>query len=745
MANWDIIKAAITSTIKANGNEEITGASLQRIFLSLINALGENATFVGTARPNENLITVSDGPVFYIATEAGNYSNGLALTEGEVAIFEYSGGTWQKQSLNIAAESKYSNIYRGDLGDLSGISGNDFISSIRSKIEELTGSSLTEGRYTFKISNATKKQELIYGSYGGTQVITIIGNLRAEVLNNKEISINKIVSTNPTVVECSLTSDILGLPRFTWYHRELPIVDDFEGWEEYFFDDFESASSFSNKTYSAAQIISIGQALAKRIADIAIDVTSLFTVGGTLKASSSKVRSSYLYHANDTFFSSVTLAVGSNTWIFDAYHPVNTDGEWVLRKVRAFAGYSDGIFTCTEVKTIIESNNTENVTTPAGLAGKLNLTDISAIKEAQSKLSATNEIAYYIITDSQGKLPSTESAYRVSEANAKQLQVTSPNALTQAVLALATSGVTISAFGVNVGDLIALTRVKVAVEDLTAALGISLSLSGEIELYQYKILNTNDAKPYNYNNIAEGVMGLMSPWDKAEVNKIRGIETTANNALPKTDRLPTIEGNEFNMDECLQNGVYPWCATGRPPGSTGHYSLVVSRSSTTDFNLFYTVEQTAFGREGDTGKVFKRIIFVKNDGTKEFGSWIDISGQTQMPKTVITLSNIFTSIGYEPISLSEVSKEDLLKGFIYVDSVELKNRCTIAYDDYTDVVYIANRVSADTIRLSEITNGLVTNCGFYNYKTGAAVTPSQMTTDEIKEIAKYYPSLQIPV
>lgn len=94
--------------------------------------------------------------------------------------------------------------------------------------------------------------------------------------------------------------------------------------------------------------------------------------------------------------------------------------------------------------------------------------------------------------------------------------------------------------------------------------------------------------------------------------------------------LQTIPGNDFNMDECLESGIYPWCATGRPSGSIGHYTLVVRKSSTPDYNGFYTVEQTAFGREGDEGKVYKRLIFIKDDGTSDFHNWVNVSSAKMM-------------------------------------------------------------------------------------------------------------------
>ena len=100
MANWTTLKAAITDVIKTNGNQEITGAVLQSTLISIVNSVGENATFAGVATPATNPGT-PDGPVFYLASQIGAYNNfnGLSVNIGEIAIFIYK-TSWQKQSLS---------------------------------------------------------------------------------------------------------------------------------------------------------------------------------------------------------------------------------------------------------------------------------------------------------------------------------------------------------------------------------------------------------------------------------------------------------------------------------------------------------------------------------------------------------------------------------------------------------------------------------------------------------------------
>ena len=109
MANWSDLKAAIADVIKTNGNQEITGAVLRNTLNSIVSAVGENATFAGIATPVTNPGT-PDGPVFYIATQTGIYSNFEGITvENEVAILLWK-TSWKKLLTNIALLSDISLI-----------------------------------------------------------------------------------------------------------------------------------------------------------------------------------------------------------------------------------------------------------------------------------------------------------------------------------------------------------------------------------------------------------------------------------------------------------------------------------------------------------------------------------------------------------------------------------------------------------------------------------------------------------
>lgn len=257
------------------------------------------------------------------------------------------------------------------------------------------------------------------------------------------------------------------------------------------------------------------------------------------------------------------------------------------------------------------------------IKGVLNVTDENEIKSAQAELEQSGEVVFYLVADSYGKLPSKkQNAVNLTSNILKKLNYSSPNSTINSTLNVLLANTTFDDIGLNVGDIIALARVSVNVTDLLEALGISSTLlSGTIEMFQYKVWNVYDAKPSGYKNpdgsiIPNGVSGLATPNDKNLLSKIP-------EKLNIIDRLPTISGNDFNMNDCLENGIYPWCATGRPSGATGHFTLVVQKASSPDYNNNYTIHQTAYGREADEGKIYNRVIFV-NGNNKEYHDWIRV-------------------------------------------------------------------------------------------------------------------------
>lgn len=110
MANWTILKAAIADVIKTNGNQEITGQLLQNVLNNIVSSVGENSTFAGIATPTTNP-GVPDGNVFYLATEAGTYSNfnGIEIASGEAVILEWR-KRWTKKVTGFATQQHFSEL-----------------------------------------------------------------------------------------------------------------------------------------------------------------------------------------------------------------------------------------------------------------------------------------------------------------------------------------------------------------------------------------------------------------------------------------------------------------------------------------------------------------------------------------------------------------------------------------------------------------------------------------------------------
>ena len=224
------------------------------------------------------------------------------------------------------------------------------------------------------------------------------------------------------------------------------------------------------------------------------------------------------------------------------------------------------------------------------LTGSINLTteSVASLGIKYAKV-ANNSINFYVIADSSGNLPSSETRININS------DITS----------------LVGAEGANVGDLFVIGK---------------LSLKPV-----YKIIPLNDAKATNSE--FKGTQGVVTPWDKQQINKVASIESTANAAR---NNFPTY--GESNMNNALRTGFYPWCTLGRPTGSTGAYTLITIASTTADSSGYTTIEQTAYGKQNDElGKVFKRIIFKKGSEV-QLGDWLEITNvatDTKIKKLVI--------------------------------------------------------------------------------------------------------------
>lgn len=106
MANWTDLKTAITTIVRTNGVKAITGQLLQDVLLQMVNNLGGNPGFGGTATISTDPGNV-DGNVFYLVSEPGIYPNfgNIQILPGEVGFLTNNSGTWVKQSIRIGSYS----------------------------------------------------------------------------------------------------------------------------------------------------------------------------------------------------------------------------------------------------------------------------------------------------------------------------------------------------------------------------------------------------------------------------------------------------------------------------------------------------------------------------------------------------------------------------------------------------------------------------------------------------------------
>lgn len=236
------------------------------------------------------------------------------------------------------------------------------------------------------------------------------------------------------------------------------------------------------------------------------------------------------------------------------------------------------------------------------ISGMLNLTDINAVKTAQSGL-VENEARFFVIADSQGRIPSNQKCYDVPADVARQMSMTTGNTLVDAVL----KNVEVDAFGVSVGDLIALAKVSVSLADLSEMFGLSFSLSGSILIYQYKILHTNPAREENYEiDCTKGARGLLTPWEKTILNG---------------SAKPTRWAWGWNLDDCLQSGVLAY--TNATIGeTTANWTIFVDCAATPDGSGYYHLLQTAIGRdEINLGAIMTRLGYYKVGEAPTFLPW----------------------------------------------------------------------------------------------------------------------------
>ena len=85
---YENLKTAIEQAIKQNGNQEITGPTMQSTLFNIVNTLGADYKFLGFATPSTVPPTSEQGNLFYFAIKPGNYSNFKTNTGNLVITIE---------------------------------------------------------------------------------------------------------------------------------------------------------------------------------------------------------------------------------------------------------------------------------------------------------------------------------------------------------------------------------------------------------------------------------------------------------------------------------------------------------------------------------------------------------------------------------------------------------------------------------------------------------------------------------
>lgn len=209
MANYENLKSAIKSVIKANGNQEITGDIMQNALLSMINSLGEGYQFMGVATPETNPNT-PDQKVFYIANSKGVYANfgSISLESNEISVLMFD-GQWHKEIITTSNDFEFAQILFYPYNKNIEITINDsIVDGITIKFPQ--GMSIGKRGGVYEIPEGgiemTKTGLYIY--------IVKINNL------TNEISISRIseIAKNESVI-CSISSKddtgVLGLTNYT--------------------------------------------------------------------------------------------------------------------------------------------------------------------------------------------------------------------------------------------------------------------------------------------------------------------------------------------------------------------------------------------------------------------------------------------------------------------------------------------------------------------------------------------------
>ena len=195
--SWNNLKTGVNAIVKTNGNQGITGANMQNVLGTIIDNLGANATFVGIATPS-TVPGTPDGPVFYLASQHGRYSNfgNIDFSDGEIGIFIWNTNwTFFSLDLNLSQISKSLGLQiepgESDF-DIADESGNVILKLSEGNIRTKNFNSEDVNTDILAIKGKTEHVFLRDGVFGIDTDARIVGTLEAMELSADTIYLDDI-------------------------------------------------------------------------------------------------------------------------------------------------------------------------------------------------------------------------------------------------------------------------------------------------------------------------------------------------------------------------------------------------------------------------------------------------------------------------------------------------------------------------------------------------------------------------
>lgn len=194
----------------------------------------------------------------------------------------------------------------------------------------------------------------------------------------------------------------------------------------------------------------------------------------------------------------------------------------------------------------------------------------------------------------------------------------------------------------------------------------------------------------------------------------------------------------WDANACLDSGVYPWVTGNVPVGNNGAFTLVVHKTDLPDGGGYYTIEQTAYGRQGEEQLyIYKRILFYKpaTPGTDEVDAlenvfaWHKVNCENTGGLNITTTDGLMShiAIGYEPgdninsIASQKGSHHCIVdnKGIGYTNIEVINNWDNTCNITITTVSVLNGIVTTYIASAEEVSNDIVREPNFNNITTWA--------------------------